>query len=42
MTPDMDDRDIKKVAAHLKKKYGNSIKIRLEGVEQEEWMAQSN
>ena len=27
---------------YLKKKYGNSIKIRLEGVEQEEWMLDEN
>ena len=42
ITPDMNDRDIKKVAAHLKKKYGNSIKLQLEGVEQEEWMLDDN
>jgi hypothetical protein len=34
MSPDMDNRDVKKFAAYLKKKYGNSIKLQLEGVEQ--------
>jgi len=34
MSPDMDTRDVKKFAAYLKKKYGNSIKLQLEGVEQ--------
>ena len=42
MYPDMEQRDIKKVVAHLKKKYGSSIKIQLEGVEQEEWMVDEN
>jgi hypothetical protein len=42
MFPDMEQRDIKKVVAHLKKKYGSSIKIQLEGVEQEEWMVDEN
>jgi len=34
MAPDMENRDVKKFAAYLKKKYGNSIKLQLEGVEQ--------
>ena len=34
MSPDMENRDVKKFAAYLKKKYGNSIKLQLEGVEQ--------
>ena len=34
MSPDMDNRDVKKFAAYLKKKYRNSIKLQLEGVEQ--------
>ena len=42
MQPDMDTRDVKKFAAYLKKKYGNSIKLQLEGVEQEEWMLDEN
>ena len=42
MSPDMDTRDVKKFAAYLKKKYGNSIKLQLEGVEQEEWMLDEN
>jgi hypothetical protein len=42
MSPDMNNRDVKKFAAYLKKKYGNSIKLQLEGVEQEEWMLDDN
>jgi len=42
MQPDMETRDVKKFAAYLKKKYRNSIKLELEGVEQEEWMLDDN
>jgi hypothetical protein len=42
MSPDMNNRDVKKFAAYLKKKYGNSIKLQLEGVEQKEWMLDDN